>query len=52
MRWARHVERMGERRNACKTLVENLEGRRSLGRLRGRWVDNIEIYLRERERDR
>jgi hypothetical protein len=43
---------MDERRNACKILVGKPEGRRSLGKPRRRWVDNIEIYLRERERER
>jgi hypothetical protein len=41
MRWARHVARMGEKRNAYKILVGNPEGTRTLGRSRRRWVDNI-----------
>jgi hypothetical protein len=34
MRWTGHVERMGEKRNAHRTLVGKPEGKRSLGRLR------------------
>jgi hypothetical protein len=32
MRWAEHVERMGEKRNAYKVLVGKTEGKRPLGR--------------------
>jgi hypothetical protein len=32
MKWAGHVARMGENRNAYRILVENPEGRRPLGR--------------------
>jgi hypothetical protein len=32
MRWAGHVERMGEKRNAYRILVGKPEGKRSLGR--------------------
>jgi hypothetical protein len=39
MRWASHVARMGEKRNAYRLLVRNPEGRRPLGRPRRRWVD-------------
>jgi hypothetical protein len=35
------------RRNACRILVGRPEGRRSLGRPRRRWVDNIKIDLKE-----
>jgi hypothetical protein len=37
---------MGERRNAYRILVGMLEGRRSLGRPRCRWLDNIKMDLR------
>jgi hypothetical protein len=47
MRWAGHVPRMGEKRNACRILVGKPEGRRPLGRPRRRWVDNIKMDLRE-----
>jgi hypothetical protein len=36
MRWAGHVARMGEKRNACGLLVGNPEGNKSLGRPRRR----------------
>jgi hypothetical protein len=32
-RWARHIERMGEKRNAYKILVAKSEENRPLGRL-------------------
>jgi hypothetical protein len=41
MRWAGHVARMGEKRNAYRLLVGKPEGKRQLGRPRCRWVDNI-----------
>jgi hypothetical protein len=41
-----YVARMGEKRNACRILVGNLEGKRPLGRPRRRWVDNIKMELR------
>jgi hypothetical protein len=47
MRWAGHVARIGEKRNACRILVENPEEKRPLGRQRRRWVDNIKMDLRE-----
>jgi hypothetical protein len=40
---------MVERRNACKILVGKPEGKRSLGRPRCRWVDNIKMQYREIE---
>jgi hypothetical protein len=43
MRWAGHVARMGENRNAYRLLV----GKRPLGRPRHRWVDNIRMDLGE-----
>jgi hypothetical protein len=47
MRWARHVARMGETRNAYRILVGKPEGKRPLGRPRCTLVDSIKIYLRE-----
>jgi hypothetical protein len=41
MRWARHVARMGEKRNAYRILVGKPDEKRPLGRPRRRWVDNI-----------
>jgi hypothetical protein len=47
MRWAGHVARMGEKRNAYRILLGEPEGRRPLGTPRRRWVDNIKMDLRE-----
>jgi hypothetical protein len=47
MRWAGHVARMGEKKNAYRLLVGKREGRRPLGRLRRRWLDNIRTDLVE-----
>jgi hypothetical protein len=40
VRWAGHVARMGEKRNAYRLLVGKPEGKRPLGRSRCRWVYN------------
>jgi hypothetical protein len=40
---------MGAKRNACRLLVGKPEGKRPLGRPSCRWVDNIEMDLREIE---
>jgi hypothetical protein len=48
MRWAGHVARMGEKRNAYRLLVGKPEGKRPLGRPRRRWVDNIRMDLGDR----
>jgi hypothetical protein len=45
MRWAGHVSRMGEKRNAYRLLVGKPEGKRPLGRPRRMWVDNIKMNL-------
>jgi hypothetical protein len=45
-RWAGHVVRIGEKRNAYKILVGKPEEKRPLGRPRCRWVDNIKMDLR------
>jgi hypothetical protein len=47
MRWAGHVARMGEKRNASGLLVGKPEGKRPLGSPRRRWVDNIKMDLLE-----
>ncbi|KAJ4450264.1 hypothetical protein ANN_01684 [Periplaneta americana] len=47
LRWAGHVARMGESRNAYRVLVGRLEGKRPLGRPIRRWQDNIKMDLRE-----
>jgi hypothetical protein len=43
MRWAGHVARMGEKRNAYRLLVGKTVRKRPLGRPRRRWVDNIRM---------
>jgi hypothetical protein len=45
MRWAGHVERMGEGRSVYRVLVERPDGKRSLGRRRRRWEGNIKMGL-------
>ena len=47
MRWAGHVARMGEEKGVYRVLVGKTEGRRSMGRTRSRWVDNIRMDLQE-----
>jgi hypothetical protein len=47
MRWAGHVARRGEKRNAYSLLVGKPEGKRPLGRPRRRWLDNIRMDLVE-----
>jgi hypothetical protein len=47
MRWAEHVARKGEIRNAYRILVGKPEGMRPLGRPRRRWVNNNKMDLRE-----
>jgi hypothetical protein len=42
-----HVARIREKRNACRLLVGNPEGKRPLGRPRRMWVDNIKRDLGE-----
>ncbi|KAJ4429015.1 hypothetical protein ANN_26011 [Periplaneta americana] len=46
LRWAGHVARMDESRNAYRVLVGRPEGKRPLGRPRRRWEDNIKMDLR------
>jgi hypothetical protein len=46
MRWAGHVARMGEKRNAYR-LVGKSKGRRPLGRPRRRSLDKIRMDLVE-----
>jgi hypothetical protein len=38
---------VGEKRNVYRLLVRKPEGRRPLGRLRRRWINNIKINLLE-----
>ena len=47
IRWAGHVASMWERRGVYGVLVGNREGKRPLGRTRGRWEDNMKTDLQE-----
>ena len=47
LRWAGHVARMEQSRNAYRVLVGNPEWKRPLGRPSRRWEDNIKTDLRE-----
>jgi hypothetical protein len=47
MRWVGHVAHMGKRIVAYRVLVGNPEGKRTLGRPRQRWEDNIKMDLLE-----
>jgi hypothetical protein len=45
LRWAGHVARRGERIGAYRTLVGKPEERKTLGRSRRGWENNIKIDL-------
>jgi hypothetical protein len=45
MKWAGHVERMGEKRNAYSIVGRKLEGKRPLGRPRHMLEDNVKLTL-------
>ena len=47
MRWVGDVACMGEERGVYRVLVGKPERRRTLGRPRCRWVDNIRMDLQE-----
>jgi hypothetical protein len=47
MRWTGHVANIGERKYAYRILVGRPEGRRPLGKHRGRWEKNIKMDLQE-----
>jgi hypothetical protein len=47
MRWAGHVAHLEEGRGLYRVLVGKPEGKRSLGRLRRSWEDNIKMDLQE-----
>jgi hypothetical protein len=47
MKWTGHVARMEDKRNAYKILMGKPEGKRPLGRPRCRWVDSINMDLKE-----
>jgi hypothetical protein len=47
MRWAGYVARMEAMRNVYQILIGKSEGKRSFGRPRGRWEDDIRNDPRE-----
>ena len=47
LRWAERVTHMEQSRNAYRVLVGKPEGKRSIGKLRCKWKDNIKMDLRE-----
>jgi hypothetical protein len=47
MRWAGHLVRIGEGRGVFRVLVGKSEGKRTMGRPRRRWEDNIMMDLQE-----
>jgi hypothetical protein len=46
VRWAGHVGRMGEKRNADRILVRKPERKRPLGRPRRKWEVNVKMDIR------
>lgn len=47
LRWAGHVERMGDSRPAKQALRNNPVGKRRVGRPRKRWTDEVEADLHQ-----
>jgi hypothetical protein len=47
MRWAGHVASMWEESGVHRVLVGKAEGKRSLGRPRRRWENNIKMNVQE-----
>jgi hypothetical protein len=47
LRWAGHVARMGEKRDAYSILVGRPKGRRPRDRSKRRWEDNIKMDIQE-----
>jgi len=45
MRRLGHVAWMGKKRNSCRILVGNTEGKGPLGRPRNKWEDNIGVNV-------
>jgi hypothetical protein len=48
MRWTGHVARMGDRKGVYRVLVGKPEEKRTLGRSRRIWEDNIKMDLHEK----
>jgi hypothetical protein len=51
IRWAGHVARMGDRRDAYRVLMGRPWGKRQLGRPRCRWEDNIKWVIKKWDGD-
>jgi len=49
MRWSGHVASMEDRRGVYRVWVGKPDGKRTLGRPRRRWEDNIKMDLEEWE---
>jgi hypothetical protein len=47
LRWVGHVERMSEDRVIKELYMSKPEGRRSVGRTKMRWLDDVEEDLRK-----
>jgi len=47
MSWVKHVEHMGEKKNASFFLMRKLGGERSFGTVMHSWEDDIKINLQE-----
>jgi transcription termination factor 2 len=47
LEWLGHVVRMNETRSGKKIFEGKLEGRRSIGRPRLRWINDVEDHLRK-----
>jgi hypothetical protein len=47
MKWARHVERMGNRRGVYRVVVGKPEEKRPFERPRRRWEDNFKMDLQD-----
>ena len=47
LRWVGHVACMGDRRGACRILVERPEGKGLFRRPKHRWEENIKMDLQK-----
>jgi hypothetical protein len=47
LRWLGHMERMPEERKLKKVFKNTLEGKRSVGNRRKRWLDDVENDLKK-----
>jgi len=46
IRLARHVARVGQEHNACRTLFGRPEGLKTYCRPKRRWKDNVRMYVK------